>query len=384
MKKHNSGNKRRSALTVVEITVTSSVVVILGILLLYIASSWYTGAAIEAAEEVGKNIQIIRSALMIENIKYDDDPSGASLIVRNIAKEDLSLRIIAVDLVTVDNKIIGHEPLSDRDYILHRGEKIVLENVPTCGESRCHKGDILRYRVWYIPERYADGQVSALGKAVFVESSFIYTGGELSLACPPPGDYIMIDMVDPVLLTSGEFSGSNTIYIRPAIKPGSSLKINLTVYVERLDGSASGNGSAKNVQVPSSEDVKIVGKFSGIKVPFKIIIKSPDVEIIQQEWIMRGNPGSVFVSGITLLWRETDYMVHTVVVEIGAPELSKDIMIKTPVKILDCSRNKLTEVVAVERVPSGMDVDLPVFIKLPKPVRFDQIYAVEAEIIEIG
>lgn len=361
----------------------SSLVMILGIVLLYIASNWYLGSAIEAAEEVDKNVQMIRSALMIEKIEYNYSLNRANLTVRNVAKGNLNLRIIAVDLVKMDNRIIGHRLLSDHDYVLQRGEKIVLENVPTCGGDQCHKGDLLRYRVWYIPERYVDGQSLTLGKATFVESFFIYAGGEFFLACPPPDNHVMIDVVDPILLTSGEFSGSNTIYIRPAVKSGSSI-VGFMIYVESLNGSISGYGSANNIRVPSSEDVKVVGGFSGIKVPFKIIIYSPDTEIIQKEWIMGGKPDSAFVSGITLLWRETDYMVHTMVVEVGAPILSENVMIKISGKIMDCLGNQLAEVEAVERIPSGMDVDLPVFIRLPKPVRFDQIYSVEAVIVEVG
>lgn len=383
MKKLYPKSKCRSALTVVEITVTSSIVIILGILLLYVASNWYFGSAIEATEEADKNVQIVRSALMVEKTVYDYTLNRANITVRNVAKDDLNLRIIAVDLITADNRFIGHRSLSDRDYILRRGEKIVLEEMPVCGEDQCHKGDLLRYRVWYIPERYADGQSLRLGKATFVESSFIYAGGVPFLACPPPSDYVMVDIVDPILLTDGQFSGSNTIYIRPAIKPGSSSTIDLMVYIEELNNGASGYGSVNDVRVPSSEDIKVVGGFSGIKVPFRMIIYSPDTEIVQKEWVMSGNPSSAFVSGITLLWRETDYMVHTVVVEVGAPILSEGVVIEVSVRILDCSGNQLAEVEATERVPSGMDIDLPVFIKLPKPIRFDQIYFVEAGVVEV-
>jgi len=386
VKNHYFKRGHRSALTVVEITVTSGLVVILGILLLYIASNWYFGSAIEAAEEVDKNIQIIRSALMIEKIEYYDvyTPNRASLTVRNVAKDNIGLRILAVDLVTMDNRIIGHKSLSDQDYVLWQGDKVVLEDVPVCAGDQCHKGDLLRYRVWYIPERPLNEGSSTFEKAVFVESSFIYAGGKLHLACPTPNDYVILDIVDPVLLTDGAFSGSNLIYIRPAIKNGTSPRIDIAVRVESLDGAALGYGGARNVQVPSSEEVKISGSFSGIKVPFKIIIESPDSTIIQREWVMGGKPGSAFASGITLLWRETDYMVHTVVIEVGAPILQKDMIVKISVKIVDCINNKLAEVEAVERIPSGMDVNLPVFIKLPEPVRFDQIYSVEAMIMEIG
>lgn len=391
MKKYYLRSKHKSALTVVEITITSSLVVILGILLLYIANNWYFGSAIEVAEEVDKNIQIIRSALMIERIDYDvgsgDTPSSASLTIRNVAKDDLSLRIMAVDLVTMDNRIIGRMPLSDRDYILRRGERLVLEDVPTCGVNQCRRGDVLRYRVWYAPERYVDGQSSTPGKAVFVESSFVYMGGEPPLACPTPKDrdYIMIDIVDPILMTDGIFDYRNEIHIRPAIKSGFPSKIDLTVYVESLDESVSGFGGARSVRVPSSEEIKVTGDFSGIEVPLRIKIESPDdVEIIQKEWIMGGRPGSAFVSGINLLWRETDHMVHTVVVMIAAPELPKNIKIKISVKLVDCLGNNIAEVKVTEMVPSNMDVDMPVFIKLPEPIRFDQIYSIEVAITEVG
>ncbi|MEM0236175.1 hypothetical protein [Thermofilum sp.] len=386
MKNHYFKRRHRSALTVVEITVTSSLVVILGILLLYIASNWYFGSAIETAEEVDKNIQIIRSALMIERIEYYYvyTPNRASLTVRNVAKDNIGLRILAVDLITMDNRIIGHKSLSDQNYVLWQGDKVVLENVPVCAGDQCHKGDLLKYRVWYIPERPLNGGSSRFERAVFVESSFIYAGGELPPACPISDDYVILDIVDPVLLTNGTFSGSNLIYIRPAIKNGTSSKIDIEVRIESLDGAVLGYGGAKNVQVPSSEEVKISGSFSGIKVPFKMIIESPNSRIIQREWVMGGKPGSAFVSGITLLWRETGYMVHTVVIEVGAPILQKDVTIKVSAKILDCEGNKFAEVETVERIPSNMDVNLPVFIKLPEPVRFDQIYSVEAMIVEIG
>jgi len=376
--------KRKSGLTVVEITVVSGLVVALGILLLYVASSWYFGSALEATEEVDKNVQMIRSALMIEKIVYDYNLNKANMTIRNVARDNMSLRIIAVDLVTMDNRIIGHKALPSHGYILRQGEKIVIEDIPTCDVNKCHKGDLLKYRVWYAPERYTDGQFSILGKATFIESPIIYAGGKFFLACPPPEEYVVIDIVDPVLLTDGQFSVSNTIYIRPAISgSGSSSTIDVMIYVENLDNRTWGSGGAYDIKIPSSEDVKVVGNFSGIKVPFKVLIYSPDMEAIPREFVMGGSPNKVFVSGITFIWRETDYMVHTIVVEVGARPLSENVLVKVSVKILDCLDNTLAEVEAAERVPSGMDVDLPVFIKLPKPVRFDQIYSVEAEITEV-
>lgn len=380
VKKYYLRSKHKSALTVVEITITSSLVVILGILLLYIANNWYFGSAIEVAEEADENIQIIRSALMIEKIEYHYNPDKASLTVRNVAKDNLGLRIIAVELIAADNRIIGRKPISDQDHVLWQGDRVVLENVPTCGGDLCRKGDLLRYRVWYTPERYFDGRSSTFEKAVFVESFFMYTG-EASPVCPHLDNHVMLDTVDPVLSTDGRFS-SNEINVRPG--EGSSSKIDLVVRIESLDGTILGYGSAEDVQVPSSEEVKIRGNFVGIEIPFKVIISSPNSEIIQREWVMGGKPGSAFASGIRLLWRETDYTVHTVMVEVGAPDLSKDMTVKISIKIADCERNSLANVETVERIPSGTDVNLPVFIKLPEPVKFDQIYSVEAMIIEIG
>jgi len=377
-------DKHKSGLTIVEITVVSGLVVALGILLLYVASSWYFGSALEATEEVDKNVQMIRSALMIEKIVYDYSLNKANMTIRNVARDNMSLRIIAVDLVTMDNRIVGYKNLLSHSYVLRQGEKIVIEDVPTCDVNQCHKGDLLRYRVWYVPERYADGQSSMPGKATFIESPMIYAGGELFLACPPPRDYVVIDIVDPLLLTDGQFSPSNTVYIRPAISgSGSSSTIDIMMYVETLDDGTWGFGGANGIEIPSPGNVKVTGNFSGIKVPFKILIHSPDMEVIPREFVMGGSPNKVFVSGVTFLWRETDYMVHTIVVEVGARPLSEDVLVKVSVKVLDCLDNTLAEVEAAERVPSGMDVDLPVFIKLPKPVRFDQIYSVEAEIMEV-
>lgn len=385
--KFNSDKRRsNSALTSVEISIISSIIIVLGIFLLYVANTWYFGSMIEATEEVNENVEIIRSALMIEQIIYDYDRNTANLSVRNVAKDNLDLKIIAVELLAMDNRLIGRSSFSDLNYILQRGQRLDLVNVPTC--IQCYKGELLKYRVWYVSRKHADDPSSMFGKAVFAEASFIYSQGELYLPCPPPSDYVMIDIVDPILLTNGEFTSSNTIKIRPAIKLPSPTIADITVYVESLNEGRIAIGSKRNVPVPSTEEVDIIGPFQGIKTPFKISISVFDPGTgkdmaIQREWVISGIPDRVVVNGITLLWREMDYAVHTVVVEISAPSPPDNVKVRISVKIKDCLGNELAEVEASEDIPSGEEFYSPIFIRLPKPIRFDQVYSIETGITEV-
>ncbi|MCX8193473.1 MAG: hypothetical protein N3G77_06665, partial [Nitrososphaeria archaeon] len=120
------GRRSRSALTTVEITIISGVVLFLGIFVLYIANNWYLGSTLEATEETDKYVEMIRSALIIEKIEYDYEKNEANITLRNIAKDNLALRIISVELLRMDNNLIGQRSLIDSGYVLRRGEKLDL------------------------------------------------------------------------------------------------------------------------------------------------------------------------------------------------------------------------------------------------------------------
>lgn len=376
--------KSKSGLTTVEIIVISSIVLALGIFLIYVANNWFFGSTIEATEKVDKNVHIIRSALTIEQIIYDYNRNKANLTVRNVAKGNLNLKIIAVELLSEDGRLYGRSP--HLNYVLRPGESKNIDEtvVPTCID--CHRGDVLRYRVWYAPEKHAGDQFSIPGEAIFVESSFIYAGGEINLACPLPqnDNYLLIGIVDPVLSTDGVFSSGEVRIklVRPAFVQVPSI-ISLKIDVMGLRDNLQGSGILENVQVSEVNYVTVKGYYRGIRVPLKITVESHGTKIIQKEWIMGGDPNRAYVSGISLLWRETDYMVYAVIVDIGAKPLTEDLSVKVSVRIKDCNSTIIGEVDARERIPAGMDVDLPVFINLHEAVRFDQIYFVEANIVEV-
>ncbi|MCX8188039.1 MAG: hypothetical protein N3F65_05485 [Nitrososphaeria archaeon] len=374
----------KSGLTAVEVTVISGVVLALGIFLIYVANNWYFSSTIETADEVDENVQLIRSALAIDKITYNYTDNTANITIRNVARYGPNLKIIAVEVLSMDGRPYSRLSLSDLNYILGPGEHKDLDKVPAC--TSCHKGDILRFRIWYVPEKHAGDQFSIPGEAIFVESSFIYAGGEINLACPLPqnDNYLLIGIVDPVLSTDGVFSSGEVRIklVRPAfvqVPSNISLKIDVTGLRDNLQGS----GILENVQVSEVNYVTIRGDYRGIRVPLKITVESHGTEIIQKEWIMGGDPNRAYVSGISLLWRETDYMVYAVIVDIGAKPLTEDLSVKVSIRIKDCDSNIIGEVDARERIPAGMDVDLPVFINLHEAVRFDQIYLVEANIVEV-
>ncbi|MDW8021740.1 MAG: hypothetical protein RMI78_03810 [Nitrososphaerota archaeon] len=376
----------KSGLTAVEVTVISGVVLALGIFLIYVANNWYFSSTIETADEVDENVQLIRSALAIEKITYNYTDNTADITIRNVARDGPNLKIIAVEVLSMDGRPYSRLSLSDLNYILGPGEHKDLDKVPAC--TSCHKGDILRFRIWYVPEKHAGDQFSIPGEAIFVESSFIYAGGEINLACPLPqnDNYLLIGIVDPVLSTDGVFSSGEVRIklVRPAfvqVPSNISLKIDVTGLRDNLQGS----GILENVQVSEVNYVTVRGDYRGIRVPLKITVNplNDETKIIQEGWIMGGDPNRAYVSGISLLWRETDYMVYAVIVDIGAKPLTEDLSVKVSVRIKDCKGNIVGEVDARERIPAGMDVDLPVFINLHEAVRFDQIYFVEANIVEV-
>lgn len=372
--------KHSSALTTIEVTIISAVTIVLGIFLAYVASSWYYSSSLEATEEVDKNVQIVHSALVIEQVSYNYEENMASLTVRNVAKNPLNLVVFRVELASKSGLIHGSLTLTGNN-VLRPGESLNIKNVPKCSE--CHKGDQLIYRVWYTLERYASDSLEMFREATFAETSFVYAGGEIFLACPPPTKNLIIDIVDPVLNTDGWFTQSNTIYIRPALGPTSTTTISATV--KSLSEDKTAHGMAENVQVPSSEQVKIRGNFFevGIGVPFKILIDSPDMVVIQREWILAGTTSRVFVTDITLLWKETDRTVHTIVLTLAARNLPKDVYVKAFISLKNCNEQIIGQSMATALVPAGSDTDLPIFISLPRSLSIDQIYSVETKIVEV-
>lgn len=387
--------RNRKAFTTVEVTVISVVAMILAVFLLYVAASWYAGSALEATEEIDKQIEMIRAAMMIENISVNYTPMGskADISVRNVAKSDLRLRILMVELLTIDNRVMVRESLIDQGIVLGKGEVKKLRDIQGCRE--CQKGEILRYRVWYAADKPTSDLAAMMKRAAFVEASFVHAVGGASLSCPDmqTNDVLVVDIVDPILHVEGTFL-SNVVEVRPALKFIRAYeKVNLYVTVESLRDGKVGTGLAENVDVTKAERVSVRGDFQGLRIPLKIsiyanypgdAISSPYTVVMPREWVFDGQPNRVIVSGISLLWRDTDYKVHTILVELGSVELSESIRLRVSVRIIDCYSQLIEEVEATETIPPGIDLDRAVFIRLRQPVRIDQIYFVETRLSEVG
>lgn len=380
---------RNKGLTVVEITIIASLTLVLGLFLLGISAGLFSNATLDLTKETDKNIQELRSQLLLEAVNYTliNDVERAFIIVRNIAKQQISLTVTKIDLYSVSrDEVRGEIVYKYRGSIpatfgnltkLSIGESKVLE-APTC--PQCERGIELIYKVWYIPSNFYDENdpFKHIGEMMYTQASIIKPVGSVAPPiCPLPENWVLIDKVDPVTIVDlGEMHPVNRVYIKPAFA-SRVTELDLFVKIQEINGGREGYGHARTL-VPTYNDVPIVGQYAGLQVPFTVTIYS-DWSTIPSTWFFDGIPGKIHVSGATLLWLERGRVVYSVMIELGAGSIGN---YEVSVALKDCNRNVIAKGFVKVKVIEGMRT-ITTFIDLDKMVKFDQIYYIETSIKEL-
>jgi len=139
---------RRGNLTI-GLAILASVIVALGLVLMYVSISWMQAYGVDVAEEFDKHLQLMRMALIIEAVNYSD--TKAIIYLRNISKYNVSISICKVELISLDKSMVVNSTPVEGFKELARLEisgDLLNMDAPTC--PSCNPREALAYRVWYI------------------------------------------------------------------------------------------------------------------------------------------------------------------------------------------------------------------------------------------
>lgn len=157
--------------------ILASVVVALGLFLLYVSFSWMQAYGVDVTEEFDKHTQLMRIALNIEAINYSD--ARSLIYLRHVSKHDVSISICRIELVSLDKSMIVNSTPAEgfkELYRLERSGDLLSIHAPTC--PSCDPGEPLAYRVWYTSSeifRRSHGDLD-LSTVRIVELAFLKPG----------------------------------------------------------------------------------------------------------------------------------------------------------------------------------------------------------------
>jgi len=386
------GSKR--AITIVEACILSAVTVALGLLLLLIVNGWTHNSLLTATRETQGNIEVVRSLVVIESMSFDED-GDISLVLRNVSDEEITVVISRVELRSLETFKVFYTKYfsSDEEYVLKRGESIVIKNLPTCEgldrpelREECRSSGRIAYRAYYIPLSIYERGLR-LSTTEIPTGDSVITNPSIKLECPlPENGWTLMDLVDPVTVVSSGCLSSlySIVWIEAPLASGVDV-ITVNVAVRKIGGTASASGSA-SINVPRESQqysISLSGSISQICVPFKVTLSSPNMRMIPGEWIFGGQPNVAHISGLILSWRTDDKLVDAVLAELGFGQSGT---YRISITIKDCNG----KVIATGSISMNINLDssssakATAFITLSNPVRLDQIYYVESEVTKIG
>jgi len=390
-------NKSRQALTIIETTIVAAIVLSLGILLMYIAAGWAQGSMLDLTEETDVNMEALRSALIIEAINYNSELEKVNLTVRNVSKYNISLTIYRIELRSAeDSERFSSIDLSPaEEYTINQGETLEIQ-APTCSNAsaqelaqECLQTDKLMYRVYYIPLTLLEKGILTSQTILYIDSGFVNPFLTLPPPrCPLPDQWTIIDVVDPVTYIENgriaSYGNKGKIWVRaPLASHNTTIELNIQVEEIRESGNPRSGSGSDDITVPSPNEYEIFGSYNTLGTPFRIIMTSPDAQIIPQEWVFAGklSPGGtahVHVSGIVLFWKTEDRTISNAMLEMGS-DRQGDYIVR--IKFVDCTGVTLGESSRrIHFLPGTSTAN--VFLEIDPPVKLDQVYIVETEVEE--
>ncbi len=389
--------RSRRALTIVETTIVAAIVLSLGILLMYFAAGWAQESMLDLTEETDINVEALRSALIIEAINYNSELETVNLTIRNVSKYNISLTIYRIELRSAENdELFSSMDLSStEEYTISQGEVLEIQ-APTCGDAatqelaqECLQTDKLMYRVYYMPLNLLEKGILTSQTILYIDSSFMNPFLTLPPPrCPLPDQWAIIDIVDPVTYIENgriaSYGNKGKIWVRaPLASHNMTIELNIQVEEIRDSGNPKSGSGSDDITVPSPNEYEIFGSYKTLGTPFRIVMTSPDAQIIPQEWIFAGKlgPGGtahVHVSGIALFWKTEDRTINNAMLEMGA-DRQGDYIVR--IRFVDCTGAVLGESSRrIHFLPGTSTAN--VFLEIDPPVKLDQVYVVETEVEE--
>lgn len=371
----------RRGLTIVGALALAGLTLAVGIILFGVAAGWFQTSLRDVTREADKDIQIIRSAIVIEAANYTADESYITL--RNIGGTDVV--ILRIEILSSDGQIYNATPTEGYTNLttLRHGERQSIES-PRC--SVCTLYEPITIRVWYVSASLfnPESPEEAVDKAQFVEWRLLSPTGSLPQpTCPLPNhDWLFLDYVDPVAYVSSGKIAWNQIRLRSVIASRVD-DVSTRVTVTELTGwhrTRSGSGTLRSV----SNEIQLINAYaSGLQIPVEITVESNEADwtIIQKKWIFGGIPYKAHVSDILLIWSEKDRTVYAALLTLGVGQTGR---YRVTVTLKDCNEDILVQEETIVNIPSDLSTPTSddTFISFSHPVRFDQIYYIETSVRE--
>lgn len=350
-------------ITVVEAAFISSITVLLGFVLIFLASGWAQISMHDLAQKTNEHIQSFRSLLVVELVKYSE--SGVEIKVRNVSKWNASLKIVEVEVLR-DGEIMSQLP---ENVVLAKDEAASLP-IPV----DCKRGRALTTRIKYMPLALSERGLPPL----VLEFNFTCPISTIPVACNIPEEWAIIDLIDPVTRLSGELSKEYPfIWIRA---PLGSMKGDKSVSV-LMRGREGGYAGNFFMRFPSAEQMAIRISGENLRPPYTIVLESSSITLIPRNFMLgalvEDNEAKAHVSGVTILWRPEDKIAEGAIVELGvlAPG---DYVIRINLK--DCHGDELLALRKYYSSTGERGTWDFLYVRFTEEIKITDIYSVEVSV----
>lgn len=359
--------KARRGITVVEAAFISSVTVILGLVLVFLASGWAQVFMHDLGQKTDEHVQSFRSLLVAEAIKYAE--SGVEIRLRNVSKWNISLTIMEMEVLK-DNKLIGRFP---EDIVMWKDEAASLP-VPV----DCERGRNMTARIKYAPTALSGKGLQPL----VIEVNFTCPISNVPHTCNLPEEWALIDVVDLITTPSGEISQRYPfIWIRAPLSSAAGDK-SISVQIHGQEGGFLGSFP---MRLPSANQIPLKISGEGIRPPYSIVLDGPSYTPIPRNFVfgafIEKDEIEAHVSGMILLWRPEDKIAEGLIIELGALAPG-DYTLR--VKVEDCNGVDLLTLEKIYNPTSDGRVWDLIYVKFSKELKVTDIYSIKMSIIREG
>lgn len=359
--------KAKRGITVVEATFISSITILLGLVLIFLASGWAQASMHDLTKETDKHVQSFRSLLAVELINYTE--AGGEIRLRNVSKWNISLMIKEIEVLK-DGEVIGQFP---ENAFIAKNEVTSLP-IPI----DCKRGESLTLRIKYVPAALSERNLPPL--VIEVNSTCLIS--TVPLTCSLPERWAFIDVIDPITTLSGELSKAYPFtWIRVPLSPATGDE-NLNINVHGREGASS---DSFHIKVPNAEQLPLRISSKDIEPPYNITLEGTDLFYIPRNvrlgGLVDGDEVKVHVSGITLLWRPEDRIVEGIIIELGVLNPGSYII---KLSLENCNGDDL---LALEMLYScsgnegGWDF---IYMEFIKEVKLTDIHSIKTSIIGVS
>ena len=263
--------KLYGVVSVATLTIVLSIVVGVGIFFMLYMSGVSNIIRISEQKQVNEKILMLRSVLSADYAYY---PSG-KVMLRNIGREDL----VVFRLITyLNGSLVWDSGIKEIARIKSGESKLVSFECPGC-----RKNDPILLAVYYFPSilLHEPNQVKPLDEIEVYKVLSITVNppreGALSIFCPTPSLWTIIDMVDPI---EGDDLQTLTDHVRilPSDSPVESM---IRIRVDVSSGGTARSSGPVNIPSKSDTDLWIDANSEGLSHPIKVTINS-----LQEGWVI--------------------------------------------------------------------------------------------------